>query len=203
MSERNYYEERRQVAAMIEAAKKGAGLNHPSTKRKKRPPQPKAATPVSYVWAPQPLVTCYERPGSGRPLSAIKPPKSITMTLHYARARYDGPLAVKDVATPRSRPATAGNAQSRDWLATGSTQFGDTTTGESMGGAARQRPNTARGDLGRTNWHHPRDSVSSSRPTSARNDTTISKESRDAVEEYNSMLAEAESEINQMVVAER
>ena len=80
-------------------------------RHKQRAPSAKSKPTTSFAWTPTPFQTVVElpsRPGTARPGSAVRPPKSIKMTLHYSRARMDTATAVTGVGlSSPQRPATA------------------------------------------------------------------------------------------------
>ena len=80
-------------------------------RHKQRAPSAKSKPTTSFAWTPTPFQTVVElpsRPGTARPGSAVRPPKSIKMTLHYSRARMDTATPVTGVGlSSPQRPATA------------------------------------------------------------------------------------------------
>ena len=135
------------------------------------------------------------------------------MTLHYSRARMDASSPVHDAVPARTRPATAGVG--RD-LVPGGMQFFDAVTGQPLGGATRQRPVTARGDLGRAGLSQqgtPKLGLShglsvagrcawSGHDSIAEMDPAIEFEDV-GIDGYGSTLRDADIEVEQMIVAER
>ena len=164
-------------------------------KKKKRLPPPKPEPDETMCWRHTPLLTRIPRPGSVRPASASRPPRSLQMTLHYSRARMDDPTPVRGTLTPAcSRPATAGHLRGYEPArGAGTTMFFDATTNEPLGGSVeqRQRPRTARPDLGGSI------TATFSVPRSA------PRASRDYEPSYLELVEEAESELAKMVTAER
>jgi hypothetical protein len=102
--------------------------------RRKKPPATKKAEPMTFWWTPSPFLTSQCRPGSGRPTSALRPPKSIQMTLHYSRERIDAESTVVSVSP--SRPRSSGTLG----LGTSTDSFGRSES-------HARRPATARDDL--------------------------------------------------------
>jgi hypothetical protein len=181
-------------------ASRELGLNYGrlasfTKKKKKRLPPPKPDEPVTTCWTHTPLLTRIPRPGSGQPACASRPPRSLQMTLHYSRARMDAPTPVRDALTPaRSRPATAGHLRSYEPArGAGTTMFFDATTNEPLGGSVelRQRPSTARPDLGGSIT--ATFVVQRSAPSA----------SWDYEPSYQELVEEAETELAKMVTAER
>ena len=181
-------------------ASREPGLNYGrlasfTKKKKKRLPPPKPDEPVTTCWTHTPLLTRIPRPGSGQPACASRPPRSLQMTLHYSRARMDAPTPVRDALTPaRSRPATAGHLRCYELArGAGTTMFLDATTNEPLGGSVelRQRPSTARPDLGGAIT--ATFVVQRSAPSA----------SWDYEPSYQELVEEAETELAKMVTAER
>ncbi len=167
-------------------------------KKKKRLPRPKPDETVTTCWTHTPLLTRIPRPGSGRPASASRPPRSLQMTLHYSQVRMDAPTPVRDALTPaRSRPATAGHLRCYELArGAGTTMFLDATTNEPLGGSVelRQRPSTARPDLGGSI-----NAIVLKRSDSRRTPVV----SRDYQLSYLELVEEADSELAKMLTAER
>ena len=120
------------------------------------------------------------------------------MTLHYSQVRMDAPTPVRDALTPaRSRPATAGHLRCYELArGAGTTMFLDATTNEPLGGSVelRQRPSTARPDLGGSI-----NAIVLKRSDSRRTPVV----SRDYQLSYLELVEEADSELAKMLTAER
>ena len=134
------------------------------------------------------------------------------MTLHYSRTRMDAPSPIKDAGfAMRTRPATAGPM--RDELVPGGMQFYDSVTSEPLGGSARRRPNTARGNLGgqhsQAEAHHaPSRFTAAARMSSMRLFPAQDLEPNlrmhhGAMNQYRDVLTDAGNEVEEMMQSER